>query len=279
MTAVGRPAATSCAKVGPDSTARLAPGAASCATSPISRPVPASIPLAQSTRSRGAVGQAGEHRRKELRGDDRQQHRHIGQIGQIAGRADRRVPGWRWAGTGCCVWAALISATSSGSRAQSSTVAAVAGQRLRQRRAPGARADNADCCGHAFTPAPRTGSASRIQRPARARRQSRADRSGPAAAARSRPRRSSPRYRCTAPAAARRSAGRCAAASASSAARTAALAATPPATTSAVTSPAHRQRAAGAVDHAVDRGLLERGGDIGICDAFASLLARAAPRS
>jgi hypothetical protein len=53
--AVGRPVATSRAKVGPDSTARRSPGAAARVTSAISRPVPASIPLAQSTRSRGTA--------------------------------------------------------------------------------------------------------------------------------------------------------------------------------------------------------------------------------
>ena len=47
--AVGRPLATSCAKVGPERTATGEPGRTARATSCIKRPVPSSIPLAQST--------------------------------------------------------------------------------------------------------------------------------------------------------------------------------------------------------------------------------------
>src|SRR3546814_9128726 len=56
VTAVGRPAATSCAKVGPDRTAMGAPGWTLAATSDINLCEPASIPLAQRMSGRLPTG-------------------------------------------------------------------------------------------------------------------------------------------------------------------------------------------------------------------------------
>src|SRR3546814_1988639 len=56
VTAVGRPTATSCAKVGPDRTAMGAPGWTLAATSDINLCEPASIPLEQSMSGRLPTG-------------------------------------------------------------------------------------------------------------------------------------------------------------------------------------------------------------------------------
>jgi hypothetical protein len=91
VTAVGRPAATSCAKVGPDSTATGAVGQTSRATSCSSCPLLSSMPLEQRISGMFAAGRAFEHRAHMLgRGDD-QPGVAAGELGEIAGRADRRV--------------------------------------------------------------------------------------------------------------------------------------------------------------------------------------------
>ena len=125
VTAVGSPAATSCANVGPDSTAISLAGAASRATSCMARPVPASIPLAHSTRSRGAFDElrtgicaivaarccAGVTSSNGL------------QPAMSARSLVARIEGASAAEgrNGELVWRVLISSASSGSRAQSST--------------------------------------------------------------------------------------------------------------------------------------------------------------
>ena len=143
VTAVGRPAATSCAKVGPDSTAIGASGCASRATSDISRRVPASIPFAQRTsacRPTGAVASTARMCCAGVTTSNASQPPRSARspVARIAGRSGRP------AGRRCSRGRALIASTTSGSRAQSSTSRPPRARDLRQRRAPGAAADDAD---------------------------------------------------------------------------------------------------------------------------------------
>jgi hypothetical protein len=67
VTAVGRPAATSCAKVGPDSTAIGEVGQTSCATSCSSLPLRSSMPFEQRISGMSGARRAAEHRPHMLR--------------------------------------------------------------------------------------------------------------------------------------------------------------------------------------------------------------------
>ena len=87
---VGRPRATSPAKLGPDSTAGAACGMVSASTSVISFSEPCSMPLEQSTIGRpGArVGGEGGQRRAQVLGRRHGQDQvAVGQVGEVAGGA------------------------------------------------------------------------------------------------------------------------------------------------------------------------------------------------
>ena len=200
VTAVGRPAATSWAKVGPgqhrdrrrraDFARRRRGAARRCAPRcPWSRGSAACSGTAAPLEHRAHVLGRGHHQP----GVAVRRGRRDSPVARIAGvelltRADRAgFRGMR-----------LTAATTSSSSAHSKVSRPPAGGDLRQRGAPGAAADHREPLdAHAFTPAPRTFSALRRAASAPAP-ERRARRSGRPPAARPRPRRSSPHCRCTA---------------------------------------------------------------------------------
>ena len=162
VTAVGNPAAASCANVGPESTAISAPGSTSRASSVISRPLPASIPLAHSTRSRGTAWSWPSTAPRNCAGTTASSVAIPARspIRLVARTAfDSRAPGRYVA----LVFQPLISVDDLALARPQQHRGAVARDDLRERGAPGAGAQHADTlalrAGHAFTPAPRTGSA------------------------------------------------------------------------------------------------------------------------
>ena len=242
----------------------LAAGRGSRATSRHQPPAAGLDALGAQHQVARAVRQARQHARQVLRRGDQQQDVAVGRRRQ--GRRSRGSSAASAAPGRNSVLRArgLISSTSSGSRAHSSTSRAVARRAPAPARCPRRRAPMTPMAAvMPCTPAPRTGSAagSSGQRGRAAKSSGSAallqalepgpgDHRGIVGAQRA--------------AAARRSAGRGSAASSSSAARTAVLAATPPATTSAVTSPIRSSARRSAVEHAVDRRLLEARGDVGV---------------
>jgi hypothetical protein len=175
VTAVGRPRATSPAKLGPERTAGLACGTVSASTSVISFSEPCSTPLEQSrigrpSRTCGAKAASAE---RVCWAGRRQAPGRCRPGSELAGGADHRVE--RQAGRKTLFsWRVLIASTTSALAGPERDLAAGPGADLGQRRAPGAAADDAAfAAAHAFAPlrpalwvgAPRGGL---VQRPARA---------------------------------------------------------------------------------------------------------------
>ena len=195
VTAVGRPAATSCAKVGPDRTAMARRGrlrahldAATGRSSP-------RCPWSTGSAACRSPEAGRAPRACAAPGVTASQASQSARSAKFAGRADRRVE--RHAGQEDGVLVAGVDRFDDvGLERPQQALAAARGGDLRQRRAPGAAADHAEF----FMPSPpRRGPFRRCRRaasaPAPVRR---ADRSGQRRGARRRPRRSSPHCRCTA---------------------------------------------------------------------------------
>ena len=166
--AVGSPAATSWAKVGPDSTAmRPSRGRDRAPLRCEQRSCPPRSPWRRgSTAHRRRAGRRAR-RADAGAGATTSSASQAAELGEIARGADRDCDEGRVREEqGDCRRSALIAATTSGSRAQSRTGAPSAASNLGKRGAPGAAADHAEreMCRHAFTrhaftPAPRTASA------------------------------------------------------------------------------------------------------------------------
>ncbi len=118
--AVGRPAATSCAKVGPDSTACGRCGARSRAMSIGKAKLPASIPLLQKISGASPTGSSARTARRNGTGttiSSASRSAKSARLPVAVSDADSAAPGRK---TGLR-WSALIAATTSSSRAHSRT--------------------------------------------------------------------------------------------------------------------------------------------------------------
>ena len=147
VSAVGRPRATSVAKLGPDSTARVASGTTSATTSPIRRPVACSMPLEHTTigwpgRTCALRSSAdGAHVLRRARPSGRHRRPPPRRASRLRGSpASSATPGKE----GVVDVARVDAGDDLGLARPQHDLAAGAAQRLRERRAPGPAADDAD---------------------------------------------------------------------------------------------------------------------------------------
>ena len=158
VTAVGSPAATSCAKSGRTAPRSRCRGATPRATSLISRPVPASMPLAHSTRSRGARAARPGPRARCCAGVTSRRTSHSRQP-----RRDRRSRGSVGRGArkaGTASWCGGVDLVDQlGLARPQQHFAPVARERPGPAPCPRRRRRSRRSARHALYPAPRTGSA------------------------------------------------------------------------------------------------------------------------
>ena len=143
LTAVGRPCTASSAKLGPDSMANGRPGSTSASTSGISRPVVASMPLAQITT--GVLpGRSAATIAHRLRRTGQQQRVAGVERGERGGDLDAGLEDLARQIDRVGALLRTIDAEIAGSRDHSVTRAVGAARQAGERRAPGAAADHAD---------------------------------------------------------------------------------------------------------------------------------------